>query len=143
MKSAAIYVHLETPPDELPITVKHELRQALGDVCANHPEWKVSLELYASNPGAAVPDDSPIVTAVRKAHAHVFGKEPGIGAVPWHSDAGHLNRYGVPTVNYGVSPRTGPEAAPKELGDSLHIDDLVNCTRVYVDLIVRVCGVST
>ena len=43
--------------------------------------------IHNANPGAAVPDDSPIVTAVREAHAHVFGKEPGIGAVPWHSDA--------------------------------------------------------
>jgi len=142
MRSAAIYVHLETPPEELPIAAKHELRRALADVRASHPELKMSPELYATNPGAAVPDNSPVVTVVREAHTYVFGREPKLGVVSWHSDAGHLNRYGVPTVNYGVSPRTGPGAAPKELGDCLHIDDLVDCTRVYMDLIVRVCGGS-
>jgi len=140
MSSAAIYVHLETPPRELPINTKRELQQAVETIRTKHPEWELSLDVYASNPGAAVADDSPIVTAVRESHTQALGEEPETGVVSWHSDAGHLNRYGIPTVNYGVSPRTGADAAPQELGDCLHIDDLMDITRVYADLIVRVCG---
>jgi len=140
LSDTTVFVHIETPPNDLPITVKHGIRQALVKVCERRPELKVTVELYATNPGAALPEDSPVVTAVREAHTHVFGKEPRLAAVSWHSDAGHLNRYGVPTVNYGVSPRTGSEGPPKELTDCLHIDDLVDVTRVYIDLIARVCS---
>jgi len=136
---ADLYVHVETPPKELPITVKHEIRKVLNKVRKKNPELKVTAELYATNPGAFVPEDNPIVTAVREAHTHTFGKAPRIGAVNWHSDATHLNRYGVPTVNYGASRQTGPGVPG---GDHLHVDDLVDMTRVYIDLIVRVCGAS-
>ncbi len=139
LAGADVFVHVITLPDERPITVKHELRQALAAVRKRNPRLEITVELYATNPGASVPEDSPVVNAVQKAHTHIFGQEPELGSVLWHSDAGHLNRYGVPTVNYGVSPRTGANAAPKELGECLHIDDLVDAARVYSELIVRVC----
>lgn len=137
---AVVYVHVETPPKELPIAVKHEIRQALAELRESRPEIKATVELYATNPGAAVPEDSPVVRAVREAHTHIFGTEPRLAVVPWHSDAGHLNRYGVPTVNYGISRRTGSEGPSKPLSDYFHVDDLVDLARVYIDLIVRVCG---
>jgi len=141
--ATTVFVHVMTPPDEHPVTVKHELRQALATVRERNPGLEITVELYATNPGASVPEDSPVVNAVREAHTQIFGKEPELGTVLWHSDAGHLNRYAVPTVNYGVSPRTGADAAPKDLGECLHIDDLLDITRVYADLIVRVCGGPT
>jgi len=148
-RDAAVFIHVETPPKELPIIVKHEIRKVLNKVREKNPDLKATVELYATNPGAFIPEDSPIVTAVREAHTNIFGKAPRIGAVWWHSDATHLNRYGVPTVNYGISRRTGSEGPGRPLSDYLdpwgrsdylHVDDLVDLTRVYIDLIVRVCG---
>ncbi len=137
LRQTAIYLRIPTPPQEHPVTIKHEIRAFLKKVNEQDPLLNATAEIYATNSGAYIPEDSPLVKIVQEAHRNTFGKEPRIGAVWWHSDATHLNRYGVPTVNYGVSRRKG-KGVPE--GDHLHVDDLVDMTRVYIDLIVRLCG---
>ena len=58
---------------------------------------------------------------------------PRVGGVNFYSDAAHMNRYDVPTVNYGVSGRlrTGGEGFDPAEGEHQSVTDLVEGTKVY------------
>ena len=136
LHSCSVFVEVRTPPETLPITVKREIRPVLVKARSRHPGVVIRAELYSTNPGTSVPEGSSVVSAVRSAHIDIFGVSPKVAVAGWHSDASHLNRYGVPTVNYG--PGSGNSSS--EAGEYLEVDELVNCARVYINLIVRVCA---
>jgi acetylornithine deacetylase/succinyl-diaminopimelate desuccinylase-like protein len=145
--SVSLFYVVTTKPKVSPKTVKPEVRKVLNRAMKRYPNFKTHVELYGTNPGAFIPEDSPIVKAIKESHSNIFKKEPEVGAVYWFSDAGHLNRHGVPTVNYGVGPRKDLHISKllpliEEYGsriEYLHRDDLINCARVYIDLICRAC----
>lgn len=141
----SIFLDVRTPPDVLPIEVRDELREVVRTVRIDRPDIDARVEPYVTNPGTALPDDAPIVRAVRAAHEDVTGDPPETTIANWYSDAAHLNRYGIPAVNYGPGGRvrTGGEGWSKDEGEHLYIPDLVACTKVYIDLILRVCGATT
>ena len=152
LQHSTIYLRVPTPPQEHPTVIRQEMRAFVKKLNKVNPKLKAKAEVFATNCGTHIPEDSPLVRIVQEAHRNTFGKEPRIGAVWWHSDATHLNRYGVPTVNYGISRRMDSEGPGRPLSDYLdpwgssdylHVDDLVDLTRVYIDLIVRVCGAPT
>jgi acetylornithine deacetylase/succinyl-diaminopimelate desuccinylase-like protein len=63
----------------------------------------------------------------------VFGTQPKVGGVNFYSDAAHMNRYQIPTVNYGLSGRlrTGGEGFDPAEGEHQSISDLVQGSKVY------------
>ena len=63
----------------------------------------------------------------------VIGAPPKVGGVNFYSDAAHMNRYQIPTVNYGLSGRlrTGGEGFDPAEGEHQSITDLVRGTEVY------------
>ena len=60
----------------------------------------------------------------------------------WSSDAVHMNRYGIPTVNYGSAGRirSGGGGFSTHQGEHVHIGDMVDITRVYIELLLTICG---
>jgi acetylornithine deacetylase len=95
-------------------------------------------EVYVTAPGAEIEEGHPIVAAIDKAHADVFGGTPERDVTRWFSDASALTRYGIPTVNYGTS--TG--LMDVEKGENLDIDGLVKTAEVYARVAMEVCGVT-
>jgi acetylornithine deacetylase/succinyl-diaminopimelate desuccinylase-like protein len=103
-----------------------------------HPDWGVEGEVYVSAPGAEIEEGHPIVAAIDKCHAEVFGGVPERDVTRWFSDASALTRYGIPTVNYGTS--TG--LMDVEKGENLEIEGLVKTAEVYARVALEVCGVA-
>ena len=62
-------------------------------------------ETHFFAPGTSIPDDHDLVTSIIEAHTNQLGKAPQMGVETWYSDAAHMNRYGIPTVNYGSAGR--------------------------------------
>jgi acetylornithine deacetylase/succinyl-diaminopimelate desuccinylase-like protein len=123
--------------------VKNEIQEVLNDVKRDNSDIEPVLETLMSVPGTEVDEDSPIYQATMRAHRSVFGKDPEIISEAYISDATYLNRFGVPTLNYGPSGRlrTTPETRwDPNAGEHVSVDDLYNCTRVYASLILDVCG---
>ena len=68
-----------------------------------------------------------------------------MGIEIWSSDAVHMNRYGIPTVNYGSAGRirSGGGGFSTHQGEHVHIGDMVDITRVYIEVMLNLCGAVT
>ncbi len=66
-----------------------------------------------------------------------------MGVETWYSDAAHMNRYGIPTVNYGSAGRirSGGGGFSTQQGEAVHIGDMLDIIRVYIQVLITLCGV--
>jgi acetylornithine deacetylase/succinyl-diaminopimelate desuccinylase-like protein len=125
-----LYLDLRVPPD---VSMADARRKALEFARSLDG---VEAEVYVTAPGAQIDEEHPLVAAVGKAHAEVFGSPPERDVTRWFSDASVLTRYGIATLNYGTSSGL-PDA---ELGENLDIDGLVKTAEVYARTAMEVCG---
>lgn len=142
-ESCNIYVDIRTLPERKATEVLAELRRLLRDVNAKHPDLSAGVELYLSNPGAEIDPEHELVQLVKDAHRAQLGEPPEQSMEVWCSDAAHLTRYSIPTINYGSAGRIreGGAGWSKSLGEHIHIGDLVDITKVYVRATANWCGV--
>jgi acetylornithine deacetylase/succinyl-diaminopimelate desuccinylase-like protein len=140
----AIYVDVRTVPDAKPTDILNELRGVIAAVNDKQPGLDARVELYVSNPGTAISDEHDLVRAVQEAHRAQLGRAPEMSMEVWCSDAAHMNRYGIPTVNYGAAGRIreGGEGWSSAQGEHVHIQDLVDMTRIYVRAAIGWCGIA-
>jgi acetylornithine deacetylase/succinyl-diaminopimelate desuccinylase-like protein len=140
--ACSVFLDVRTPPDLPQLTVLDELRGVMAEVEKRSPDLRWRVDLYVTGPGTSVPADAPVVRSLVEAHRETLGVEPEFEVGNWYSDAAHLNRYGVPSVNYGPGGRirTGGSGWSPAEGEHLHIGDLIDCAKVYVDMILRTCG---
>jgi acetylornithine deacetylase/succinyl-diaminopimelate desuccinylase-like protein len=143
--AGAIFLDVRTPPDLPLLRVREELRAVMARVEERLPGLRWRVDLYVTNPGTSVPADSALVRELAEAHRETTGREPEFETANWYSDAAHLNRYGVPAVNYGPGGRirTGGSGWSPVEGEHQHIGDLVDCTKVYIDMLLRICGTGS
>ncbi len=66
-----------------------------------------------------------------------------MGVETWYSDAAHMNRYGIPTVNYGSAGRIidGGCGFSAHQGEAVHIGDMLDIIKVYIQVLITLCGV--
>jgi len=143
--NCVIYLDVRTLPDVLPVQAFNEVRQLLKDVVKANPHLEGSkAEIFLSAPGTSIPDDHELVTSIISAHANQLGQAPQMGVETWYSDAAHMNRYGIPTVNYGSAGRirTGGGGFSTQQGEHVHIGDMVDIVKVYVEVILNLCGAA-
>ena len=136
------------PPGTKAVNVFREIREVLAEQMRHDPQLKAEAEVVLSVPAPnyEITEKDFILSALQRAHRRVMGKDPeviGNGApeLGWYTDAVHLSRYDIPTVNYGPAGRlltktTGWDPA---LGEHQSVEDLVNCTKVYVQLMLDLC----
>lgn len=143
--SCSIYMDVRTPPDMLPIEVLREMRALVAEVKEANPGLEATVNLYVSNPGTSISEDHELVRHIVEAHTEELGSPPEIATENWYSDAAHLNRYGIPAVNYGSAGRirTGGAGWSALQGEHVHIGDLVAITKVYVRVLMRMCGAAS
>jgi acetylornithine deacetylase/succinyl-diaminopimelate desuccinylase-like protein len=116
------------PDEELADAV--ELLGALRDEVEGRLGRAVGVEIYVSNPSVRRTGGAErVAEAVRRAHVAVTGRscEEVVGA--FTSDAIHLTRYGIPTVNYGPGEWAGRKAG--EEGEWVSVSELEQCAKVY------------
>jgi acetylornithine deacetylase len=133
-----VFLDVRVPPTKPMGVARREVLDFVRSLADAHPDWDVEGEVYVTAPGAEIEEGHPIVSAIDRAHAEVFGATPERDVTRWFSDASALTRYGIPTVNYGTS--TG--LMDVEKGENLEIDGLVRTAEVYARVAMEVCGVA-
>jgi acetylornithine deacetylase/succinyl-diaminopimelate desuccinylase-like protein len=142
--TCSIYVDVRTPPDVLPIQAYREVRNLVRDLEKEHPALNGTVvDVYVSAPGTSIPDDHELIQTITAAHTEQLGTKPEMGNEIWYSDAGHMNRYGIATVNYGSAGRirTGGGGFDTHQGEAVHIGDMTDIVKVYIQCILTLCGV--
>jgi len=128
-----IFMDVRLSPAMGVVELKAELEELLAELKRNHPKLVCDVEFYGTGPGTHIDRNALVVESVSAAHREVFGSAPRVGGVNFYSDAAHMNRYEIPTVNYGLSGRlrTGGEGFDPAEGEHQSITDLVNGAKVY------------
>ena len=130
----------------LPVQVYNEVRALIAAVVSDNEELAgVKVEIFLSAPGTSIADDHELVQTIIRAHTDQLGAAPQMGMETWYSDAAHMNRYGIPTVNYGSAGRirsTGAGGFSTAQGEAVYIGDMLDITRVYIQAILMICGVA-
>jgi acetylornithine deacetylase/succinyl-diaminopimelate desuccinylase-like protein len=134
-----LFVDVRVPPTKEMAAARGQVLDMVRGLEKRFPDFGVDGEVYVTAPGAEIAEDHPLVGALDKAHAEVFGSPPERDVTRWFSDASVLSRYGIATVNYGTS--SGLLDTVK--GENLEIDGLVKTAEVYARAAMRVCEVAT
>lgn len=144
--SCSIYMDVRTPPEVLPVQVYREVRELVRGLEKKHRCLTgATVDIYVSAPGTSIPDDHELVQIITAAHTEQLGEPPKTGNEIWYSDAAHMNRYGIPTVNYGSAGRirSGGGGFDTHQGEAVHIGDMLDIIKVYIQCILTVCGVGS
>lgn len=143
--NCCIYVDVRTLPENLPVDAYNEVRELIRNVVKENSELEgTKAEIFVSAPGTSIPDDHELITTIIDAHTQQLNKAPEMGVETWYSDAAHMNRYGIPTVNYGSAGRirTGGGGFSTHQGEAVHIGDMLDITKVYIQVLITLCGVA-
>ncbi len=141
--NCVIYMDVRTLPDALPMDAYKEGRELIAGVVRDNEQLEGSkVEIFVSAPGTSIPDDHELIQTIVEAHTQQLGKAPETGIETWYSDAAHMNRYGIPTVNYGSAGRvkTGGGGFSTHQGEAVHIGDMLDIIKVYIQVIIAMCG---
>jgi acetylornithine deacetylase/succinyl-diaminopimelate desuccinylase-like protein len=133
-----LFLDVRVPPTKPMATARAEVLELVRQLGERFPDYGVDGEVYVTAPGAEIAEEHPLVAAVERAHAEVFGAPPERDVTRWFSDASVLTRYGIATVNYGTS--SGLLDTGK--GENLEIDGLAKTAEVYARAAMDVCGVA-
>lgn len=143
--NCCIYLDVRTLPENLPVDAYNEVRELVRKVVNENPELEgTKAEIFVSAPGTSIPDDHELITTIIDAHTQQLNKAPEMGIETWYSDAAHMNRYGIPTVNYGSAGRirTGGGGFSTHQGEAVHIGDMLDIIKVYIQVLITLCGVA-
>jgi acetylornithine deacetylase/succinyl-diaminopimelate desuccinylase-like protein len=143
--NCVIYMDVRTLPDALPLAAYNEVRALIATLVAQNPQLEgTRVETFMTVPGTSIPDDHELVRNIVRAHTDQLGQPPRFGVETWMSDAAHMNRYGIPTVNYGSAGRirTGGGGFSTHQGEAVHIGDMLDIIKVYIQLIMQICGAT-
>ena len=141
--NCSIYLDVRTPPEALPIQAFREVRNLVRALEKQHDCLAgTTVDVYVSAPGTSIPDDHELIQTIVSAHTDQLGHPPEFGNEIWYSDAAHMNRYGIPTVNYGSAGRirAGGGGFSTLQGEAVHIGDMLDIIKVYIQCILRICG---
>ena len=141
--NCCIYMDVRTPPDVLPMAVLREVRGMIRELAREHAFLEGStVDVYVSAPGTSIPDDHELIKTIVEAHTQQLGEAPEFDNEIWYSDAAHMNRYGIPTVNYGSAGRirSGGGGFSTLQGEAVHIGDMLDIIKVYIQCILSICG---
>ena len=142
--NCVIYMDVRTLPDKFPLEAYNEVRDMIDKLVSKNPELQgTKVETFMTTPGTSIPDDHDLIQNIVQAHTDQLGEAPKMGTEVWMSDAAHMNRYGIPTVNYGSAGRirTGGGGFSTHQGEASHIGDMLDITKVYIQCIMQICGV--
>lgn len=151
--ACTLYVDTRLMPGQEPLEVQREIEAVIArlrredrDLARLHADMNIFMNQW----GSECPPDELVFRAVAEAHREVTGKPVKVTAIPFASDAGELNAHGIPALNYGATGRLrsfGANERPGNLakdwnpqqGEHASIEDMLQATRVYLNLILNVC----
>ncbi len=124
-------------PEENPAQVEAALRQTIADAAASFKPPRGGQQLRVdvrrmllANAMVPLPGNQPLVQAIQKHGADVFGETiPAIGT-PLYTDVRLYVERGIPGVIYGAGPRTVLESHAKRADERIDLQDLRRATQV-------------
>jgi acetylornithine deacetylase/succinyl-diaminopimelate desuccinylase-like protein len=118
-------------PEENPAEVEATLREVISTAAAEKTGVSVDVRrLLLANAMRPLPGNQPLVAALQKHGALVFGESiPALGT-PLYTDVRLFCEVGIPGVIYGAGPRTVLESHAKRADERLALDDLRRATKV-------------
>ena len=131
----SVYVDVRMPPQVRPVTIQHEMQQALavsGVEC--------DIELYKSLLGHEGKNVEPLVASAREVHQHLFQRDIQVEspdrASIW-TDTNIYNEMGIPAIKIG--PR-GRRIGPRN--EEIEIDVMVRAAQIYALMALDICSRS-
>ncbi len=118
-------------PEERPAEVEASIRQVIGDAAAACPGISVEIKrLLLANALQPLAGNEPLVEALQKHGAAVFGEPIPTSGTPLYTDVRLYGEAGVPAAIYGAGPRTVFESNAKRADEHLVLEDLRRATKV-------------
>jgi acetylornithine deacetylase/succinyl-diaminopimelate desuccinylase-like protein len=118
-------------PEEDPDQVEADIRQVIADSAAPMPDIRIGIKrLLLARAMRPLPGARPLVDAIRRHGAAVFGEPIAVRGTPLYTDARLYAEAGIPAVIYGAGPRTVLESHAKRGDERVALDDLRGATKV-------------
>lgn len=141
--ACSLYLDIRLVPGQGFEQVKRNLRAVLRRFAERTHSAEPSMHVYVTDPPTVVEDDVPIVAALARAQREIIGEaSPSIMRRPG-ADAVHFTSYGVPCVSFGPGGRMHPDAraaTAHEVGEHVHVEDMVTAARVYLATALDLCA---
>ena len=118
-------------PEENPHEVEANLRAVIAMAAAESPGIRVDIQrLLLANALKPLPGNQPLVAAIQKHGAAVFGEPIPATGTPLYTDVRLFCEVGIPGAIYGAGPRTVLESGAKRADERLDLNDLRRATKV-------------
>jgi succinyl-diaminopimelate desuccinylase len=118
-------------PEENPTEVEATIRKVIADAAATYPGITIDIKrLLLANSLKPLPGNKPLVDALQKHGAEVFGEPIPTSGTPLYTDVRLYGEAGVPAAIYGAGPRTVFESNAKRADEHLVLEDLRKATKV-------------
>jgi len=141
-----LYVDIRTIPGVKPIAIREEIEDLLYSLSKKDPELKWELDFYYATDGYEISQDELVVSTISKAYKEVLREEiPYVAPSRYNvsCDGIVISAYGVPTITFGaggVRPSGILSNYDVEKGESVSIDNLINCTAVFAYTALNICS---
>lgn len=134
-------------PEENPTEVEASIRQTIEDAAKTfHPprggkQLKVDIRrLLLARAMVPLAGNKPLVEALQKHGAHIFGESiPAVGT-PLYTDVRLYVERGIPGVIYGAGPRTVLESHAKRADERVQLEDVRRATKVVARTLLELLG---
>ncbi len=118
-------------PEEDGAEVEAEVRKLIDSTVAQCHGVRVEIKrLLMAGPLKPLAGNAPLVAAIQKHGAAVFGEAIPTSGTPLYTDVRLYAAHGVPAVIYGAGPRTVLESNAKRADEHLLLTDLRGATKV-------------
>jgi succinyl-diaminopimelate desuccinylase len=133
--SCTIRVDRRYIPGETPESCGAELEALVASVAVREG-LDARVELVNIYPLMTIDPEHPLVAAGREAVRTVTGREPRVRTWRFGVNATFMSAAGIPCI--GVGP--GNEDWAHTADEHVPVDELVSCSKVYAELVARLCG---
>ena len=122
-------------PEENPVEVEADIRRVIEQAASGFraEAGGISVEirkLLLANAMKPLPGNQPLVDAIRKHGAELFGQPIPAMGTPLYTDVRLYAEAGIPGVIYGAGPRTVLESHAKRSDERVVLQDLRRATKV-------------
>jgi acetylornithine deacetylase/succinyl-diaminopimelate desuccinylase family protein len=128
-------------PEENSAEVEADIRRVITEAAATRPGVSVDIRrLLMAHALQPLPGNQPLVDALSKHGAAVFGEEIPVSGTPLYTDVRLYCERGIPAVIYGAGPRTVRESNAKRADEHLVLEDLRRATKVVGRTLLEMLG---
>ena len=128
-------------PEEDPVQVEAGIRRLITEAAASRPGVGVDIRrLLLAESLKPLPGNRPLVEAICRHGAEVFGEAIPVSGTPLYTDVRLYCAQGIPAVIYGAGPRTVRESNAKRADEHLVLDDLRRATKVVARTLLEMLG---